>query len=43
MKKLEDETCGRKLNDVDELVDQETITEDPPRTGGGTGGTDKGK
>ena len=43
MKKLEDDTEGRKVIEVDELVDQETITEDPPQTGGGTGGTDKGK
>lgn len=41
MKKLEDETFGRKINEVDKLVDQETITEDPPRTGGGTGGPEK--
>ena len=43
MKKLEDKTFGRKINEVDKLVDQENLTEDPPRTGGGTGGTDKGK
>ena len=39
MKKLEDEF----EESVNGLVDQENITEDPPQTGGGTGGTDKGK
>lgn len=43
MKKLEDETKGRKDEKVNELVDQESITEDPPRTGGGTGGPEKQK
>ena len=28
---------------VNELVDQETITEDPPKTGGDTGAPDKGR
>ena len=43
MKKLEDKTFERKINEVDKLVDQENITEDPPRTGGDTGAPDKGR
>ena len=43
MEKLEDETKGRKDEKVNELVDQESTVDEPPRTGGGTGGTDKGK
>lgn len=40
MKKLEDVFEKEKVN---ELVDQESTVDEPPRTGGGTGGTDKGK
>ena len=40
MKKVEDVFEKEKVN---ELVDQESITEDPPRTGGGTGGPEKQK
>jgi len=39
MKKLENEF----EESANELVDQENITEDPPRTGGGTGGPEKQK
>lgn len=39
MKKLENEF----EESVNGLVDQETITEDPPQTGGGTGAPDKGR
>ena len=40
MKKLEDVF---EKEEVNELVDQESIVEDPPQTGGGTGAPDKGR
>ena len=43
VKKLENDTEGLKDNEVNEIVNEENLTEDPPKTGGDTGAPDKGR